>query len=67
VFLLLAGLFLAAASPGRAQASTILAVTVDGVITPVMADHIRDVLDRAEGEGPKALLVQLDTPGGRPD
>lgn len=58
------GLFLAAASPSRAQASTILAVTVDGVITPVMADHIRDVLDRAEGEGSQALLVQLDTPGG---
>lgn len=63
VFLLM-GLFLAAASPSRAQASTILAVTVDGVITPVMADHIRDVLDRAEGEGSQALLVQLDTPGG---
>lgn len=58
------GLFLAAASPSRGQASTILAVTVDGVITPVMADHIRDVLDRAEGEGSQALLVQLDTPGG---
>jgi membrane-bound serine protease (ClpP class) len=64
LLLLFAGLFLAAASPSRAQASTILAVTVDGVITPVMADHIRDVLDRAEGEGPQALLVQLDTPGG---
>jgi membrane-bound serine protease (ClpP class) len=58
------GLFLAGASLSRAQASTILAVTVDGVITPVMADHIRDVLDRAEGEGSQALLVQLDTPGG---
>lgn len=64
LLLLLMGLFLAAASPSRAQASTILAVTVDGVITPVMADHIRDVLDRAEGEGSQALLVQLDTPGG---
>jgi membrane-bound serine protease (ClpP class) len=64
LLLLLTGLFLAAASPGRAQASTILAVTVDGVITPIMADHIRDVLDRAEREGPQAILVQLDTPGG---
>jgi membrane-bound serine protease (ClpP class) len=34
------------------------------VITPVMADHIRDALDRAEREGHQALLVQLDTPGG---
>jgi membrane-bound serine protease (ClpP class) len=64
LLLLFAGLFLATASPSRAQASTILAVTVDGVITPVIADHIREALDRAEGEGPQALLVQLDTPGG---
>lgn len=64
LLLLLTGLFLAAASPGRGQASTILAVTVDGVITPIMADHIRDVLDQVEREGHQALLVQLDTPGG---
>jgi membrane-bound serine protease (ClpP class) len=64
LLLLFAGLALASASPSRAQAPTILAVTVDGVITPVIADHIHDVLDRAEGEGHRALLVQLDTPGG---
>jgi membrane-bound serine protease (ClpP class) len=64
LLLLLTGLFLAAASPSRAQASTVLAVTVDRVITPVMADHIRDALDRAEREGHQALLVELDTPGG---
>jgi membrane-bound serine protease (ClpP class) len=64
LLLVVSGLFLAAASPAHGQASTIVAVTVDGVITPVMADHIRDVLDRAEREGPQALLVQLDTPGG---
>ncbi len=64
LLLLFAGLFLATASPSQAQASTILAVTVDGVITPVIADHIREALDRAEGEGSQALLVELDTPGG---
>jgi membrane-bound serine protease (ClpP class) len=64
LLLLLTGFFLAAASPSRGQASTILAVTVDGVITPIMADHIRDVLDQVEREGHQALLVQLDTPGG---
>lgn len=64
LLLVIAGLLLAAASPARGQASTIVAVTIDGVITPVMADHIRDVLDRAEREGHQALLVQLDTPGG---
>ena len=64
LLLVITCLFLAAASPSRGQASTILAVTVDGVITPIMADHIRDGLDRAEREGHQALLVQLDTPGG---
>jgi membrane-bound serine protease (ClpP class) len=64
LLLLLTGFFLAAASPSLGQASTILAVTVDGVITPIMADHIREVLDQVEREGHQALLVQLDTPGG---
>jgi membrane-bound serine protease (ClpP class) len=64
LLLVIAGLFLAAASPAHGQASTIVAVTVDGLITPVMADHIHDVLDRAEREGHQALVVQLDTPGG---
>jgi len=64
LLLVLVGLFLVAASPAGGQASSILAVTVDGVITPIMADHIRDVLDRAERDGHQALIVQLDTPGG---
>jgi membrane-bound serine protease (ClpP class) len=60
-----AGLVLAASGPAAAQASSsILSVTVDGVITPVMADHVREALDRAETEGHQALLVELDTPGG---
>jgi len=58
------GLVLSAGSPAHGQAPSIIAVTVDGVITPVMADHIRDVLERTEREGHQALLVQLDTPGG---
>jgi membrane-bound serine protease (ClpP class) len=64
LLLLLTGLYLAVASPARGQAPTIVAVTVDGVITPIMADHVGDVLGRAEREGHQALLVQLDTPGG---
>jgi membrane-bound serine protease (ClpP class) len=64
MLLVIAGLLLAAGSPARGQASTIVAVTVDGVITPIFADHITDVLGRAERERHQALLVQLDTPGG---
>ena len=64
LLLVIVGLLLAIGSPARAQASSIIVVTVDGVITPVMADHIREVLDRAERDGHQALIVQLDTPGG---
>jgi len=64
LLLVIVGLLLAVGSPARAQASSLIVVTVDGVITPVMADHIREVLDRAERDGHQALIVQLDTPGG---
>jgi membrane-bound serine protease (ClpP class) len=63
--LVFAGLLLAAESTARAQdADSIVVVEVDGVITPVMADHVRDALDLAVREGHQALLVELDTPGG---
>ena len=63
--LLIAGLLLAADSTAHAQGvRSIVVVEVDGVITPVIADHLRDALDLAEREGHQALLVELDTPGG---
>jgi membrane-bound serine protease (ClpP class) len=64
LLLVIVGLLLAVGAPARAQASSIIVVTVDGVITPVIADHIREVLDRAERDGHQALIVRLDTPGG---
>lgn len=63
--LLLAGLLLTAEPAARAQGPrSIVVVEVDGIITPVIADHVRDALDLAEREGHQALLVELDTPGG---
>jgi membrane-bound serine protease (ClpP class) len=63
--LLVAGLLLAADPTAQAQGTRgIVVVEVDGVITPMMADHVRDALDLAEREGHQALLVELDTPGG---
>ena len=63
--LLVAGPLLAADPTAQAQAARrIVVVEVDGVITPVMADHVRDALDLAEREGDQAILVELDTPGG---
>jgi membrane-bound serine protease (ClpP class) len=55
---------LASATGARAQGTTVLVTEVDGVITPVMADHIREGLARAQEEAHQAFLIELDTPGG---
>lgn len=49
-----------AQEPGR----RVLALAVDGPITPVMAGHVEDGITRAERDGYVALVVRLDTPGG---
>lgn len=60
---LLAGL--ATAAGGQASDQPTVATTeVDGPITPVIADHLRDTVDAAERGGHEALVVLLDTPGG---
>lgn len=41
-----------------------LVATVAGPITPVVADHLGEGLDRATAEGYQAFVVRLDTPGG---
>lgn len=58
------GALLAAPSVAVAQASTVLVATVDGPITPVVAQHLIDGVDEASAGGHQALLVELDTPGG---
>lgn len=59
---------LALASASGAQGGEpdrmVLRTTVDGPITPVVSDHVRDAVDRAEAGGYRALVVELDTPGG---
>ena len=66
----LAGLVLtgAAASPtpdGAVEDQPgVLVTRVDDPITPVIADHLRGVVDQAEEAGHRALVVELDTPGG---
>lgn len=44
--------------------SSVLETTVDGPITPVIADHIRDGIARATRDGHQAYVIRLDTPGG---
>lgn len=58
-------LLLLAAGPSAAQADrTVGTTTVDGVITPVTADHLRDTLSKAGAAGYEVLVIRLDTPGG---
>lgn len=53
-----------AGTPGAGDAATQVLVTdVTGPITPVIADHLDDAVERAE-DGYEALVVELDTPGG---
>jgi len=42
----------------------VLATSVRGPITPVIANHLADGIGRAERGGYDAYLVRLDTPGG---
>ena len=55
---------LTAAIHARAQIRTVLLTEVEGTITPVIADHIREGVARAQEEGHHAFLIELDTPGG---
>jgi membrane-bound serine protease (ClpP class) len=50
--------------PAAAANGTVLVTRVSGTITPVVADHLVDGVERAEREGHVAYLVELDTPGG---
>ncbi len=43
---------------------TVLVAQIRGAITPVIAEHMRDAVERAERERSRALLVTIDTPGG---
>jgi membrane-bound serine protease (ClpP class) len=39
-------------------------ISIDGTINPAVDDFIREGIARARLEGAKALIIQLDTPGG---
>ncbi len=55
---LVSGLALAQNSP------TVLVTEIDGAITPVIADHLVDGVERAEEGGYEAFVMIIDTPGG---
>jgi membrane-bound serine protease (ClpP class) len=39
-------------------------ITIDGSINPAVDDFIRESIGRAKANGARALIIQLDTPGG---
>jgi membrane-bound serine protease (ClpP class) len=52
-------------APALAQErSGILVAPVQGTITPVISDHLREGIEIAERDGRAAFLLELDTPGG---
>jgi membrane-bound serine protease (ClpP class) len=69
-FCLLASALSAAAPSARAEPSEIrrsgslYVLTAKGIITPVMAQYLRDGLKEAEEGGAAAAMIRLDTPGG---
>jgi membrane-bound serine protease (ClpP class) len=66
--LLVVAVLLMAEGAARAQGSSrVLETRVADAITPVIADHLADAVERAEREGYEALVVRLDTPGGLVD
>jgi membrane-bound serine protease (ClpP class) len=53
-----------ARSAGLPGAGRVLITRLEGPVTPVMAEALDGALGRAEREGYRALVVELDTPGG---
>jgi len=49
------------ARPGEDR---VLRMFLEGPITPVTAEALSDAVDRAEAQGYRALVIQIDTPGG---
>lgn len=65
--LLIWGFFLLCFLPYQALAEKIYTIKVDSAITPVTASFISYALNFAKENKGKALIIQLDTPGGLVD
>jgi membrane-bound serine protease (ClpP class) len=61
---LLALAFSVMAQTKDAAAPHVDLISIDGTINPAVDDFIRDSIGQAKASGAKALIIQLDTPGG---
>ncbi|WP_297465780.1 nodulation protein NfeD [Thermococcus sp.] len=65
--ILAVALLLLALLPGVAAHGTVYVARVEGVITGYTADQFDRYISRAEDEGAEAIVIELNTPGGRAD
>jgi membrane-bound serine protease (ClpP class) len=52
------------AQPDESSAPHVDLIVIDGSINPAVDDFIREGITRAKSNGARALIIQLDTPGG---
>jgi membrane-bound serine protease (ClpP class) len=64
LLLLAAGLASAALLASAAGQGPVNVVTISGSINPASSDYIQRAIAQSEEEGARALLIELDTPGG---
>ena len=60
----LVALFGAVAQTRDATTPHVDLISIDGTINPAVDDFIRESIGRAKTSGAKALIIQMDTPGG---
>jgi membrane-bound serine protease (ClpP class) len=60
--ILLLAIFMA--SGVQAQSPSIHVLTIKGTINPVLVDYVERGIKEAEDSGARAVVIQLDTPGG---
>lgn len=46
------------------ERATVTRLTIDSAINPVVARHVREQLEAANQRGDRALLIEINTPGG---
>jgi membrane-bound serine protease (ClpP class) len=64
---LIAGWLASALVASSARAAAVRVLPLDGAITPISAEYLVQGIERAERDGARAVVIELDTPGGLAD